>query len=410
MKTWCPFVVVPNIIACSIAFNIMESKKKIVALPFHVYFWPAFVIAAAGLLVSSYLALSHYRLYTDIAYESFCAISRAINCDTVSQSDYALFFKVPLAIWGMLGYLAFMVLMVAAYRHNPPGARLWPLLLVIALCFSIHSIVLALISSLIIKSYCIMCITTYVVNFILLFYAYLIAQRFGEGAFINGLRDDMRYVWRKKRASGLFLLFLGLSVLGLILFYPKYWHMEPPVISNDVPTGLTESGHPWMGAEQPQLVITEFADYQCYQCQKMHYFLRQLVSKYPDKLRIVHRHFPMDHEVNPIVPHPYHLGSGRLALMAIYALEQGKFWEMNDQLFSLDLKKGNIRFRELADKTGLNEQALAASIYEQQLHQKLWADIREGITLGMTGTPGYIIDGQLYFGQIPPDKIKRIIE
>ncbi|MBU4035957.1 MAG: hypothetical protein KKA35_05965, partial [Proteobacteria bacterium] len=43
-------------------------------------------------------------MYTDIGYESFCAISKAINCDTVSQSPYSVFLGVPLAIWGVAGY------------------------------------------------------------------------------------------------------------------------------------------------------------------------------------------------------------------------------------------------------------------------------------------------------------------
>ncbi|MCI5209339.1 MAG: hypothetical protein D3910_11220 [Candidatus Electrothrix sp. ATG2] len=38
-----------------------------------------------GSAVSLYSALSHYKNYTDPLYNSFSAISKAINCDTVAQ-------------------------------------------------------------------------------------------------------------------------------------------------------------------------------------------------------------------------------------------------------------------------------------------------------------------------------------
>ena len=46
----------------------------------------------------------------------------------------------------------------------------------------------------------------------------------------------------------------------------------------------------------------EFTDYQCFQCRKMHYYLRKLVARYPDKIRITHCSFPMDQEFNPLLP------------------------------------------------------------------------------------------------------------
>jgi len=69
---------------------IKKQSKKTIPLPFSVYFWTVTFLAMAGLAVSVYLTVSHYRVYTDISYSSFCAISKAINCDTVSQSSYSI--------------------------------------------------------------------------------------------------------------------------------------------------------------------------------------------------------------------------------------------------------------------------------------------------------------------------------
>ena len=57
----------------------MRSEKTINRLPFAFYYSSVVTIGLIGLADSIYLAISHYRVYTDMTYQSFCAISRAIN-------------------------------------------------------------------------------------------------------------------------------------------------------------------------------------------------------------------------------------------------------------------------------------------------------------------------------------------
>lgn len=84
-------------------------KQK--TLPYRVYTVPILILAAIGIAASAYLALSHYRNYTDIGYSSFCAISKSINCDTVSQSPWSILLGLPVALWGVLGYTIFFFLL-----------------------------------------------------------------------------------------------------------------------------------------------------------------------------------------------------------------------------------------------------------------------------------------------------------
>jgi protein-disulfide isomerase len=184
-----------------------------------------------------------------------------------------------------------------------------------------------------------------------------------------------------------------------------------PGISSEIATGMTEDYHPWIGAETPTLTIEEYSDYQCFQCYKMHFMLRRLMTRYPDKIRLIHRHFPMDKTVNEIiVPTPFHIGAGKMALMAIYASTQKKFWQTNDALFELGRDKKTFNTRILADKTGLTAGALAAATRDQTLRKFLQNDIREGMLLGITGTPSFVIDGQVYPGAIPAEILKKAIE
>lgn len=381
----------------------MTNSKKIKPLAFAYYFWPTVLLAVGGLAVSIYLSISHYRVYTDIGYKSFCAISRAINCDTVSQSPYAVLLNLPVPVWGIIGYAFLLFCLLGAGSKNTGENRLWSIIFWICLGFSSYSVILAMISTYLIGSYCIMCLISYGVNLALLFYAWIIRRRFSTGGIFEDTVKDVHYIWQIKTRS-LACLAIFLAVTGLAwIFYPVYWHYQPPPYSTNIPTGMTAAGHPWIGAATPTLEITEFADYQCFQCKKMHAFLRQMVAENPEKIRVVHRNYPMDHRFNPIVKEPFHVGSGKMALLAVFAASKGKFWQMNDLLFSMAGRKESIRVEEIAAKIGLDPGELARAVNSRRMRYQLQKDIFSGNKLGISGTPAYVIDGKVYLGQIPAE-------
>jgi protein-disulfide isomerase len=142
----------------------------------------------------------------------------------------------------------------------------------------------------------------------------------------------------------------------------------------------------------------------------MHFFLRNLIAEYPDKLRIVHRHFPMDHRYNPIVTQPFHEGSGVLALIAITACNHNIFWEANDYLYQYDMSKHAIYLRKIAKDIGIDLKILRNGINKHKNKLKLFQDIKYGLQHKLSGTPAYIINGQTYTGHIPPDIIRSLDE
>jgi protein-disulfide isomerase/uncharacterized membrane protein len=386
-----------------------KPKRQIKPLPFQVYFWVVAILALAGFADAVYLSISHYRVYTDIAYKSFCAISRSINCDTVSQSAYSVFLGAPVAVWGVIGYVLFLLLLGFAGTRAAAHIRIWPSLFVLSLLFSLLSIILAFISTFYIGSLCIMCIASYATSFLLLYFTWLVRNRFKDDRISKGLKKDWQFLGRRKVSStAVFAPFIVVVFLTL-MFYPVYWSFDPPQLTANTPFGMTEDGHPWVGAENPEIVITEFADYLCFQCNKMHFYLRQLLVNHPGKIRIVHRHFPMDHTVNPLVRTPIHIGSGNLAKFAIYAGTRDKFWQMSDLLFGIARQMHQIDAEYLADKTGLKADALSLAVNNPAIHARLKKDILDGVKLGVRGTPSFIINGQLYQGQIPAEVLAKIL-
>ena len=388
----------------------MKTDKKIKPLPFPVYFWTVVIIALAGLADAVYLAISHFRVYTDMGYQSFCAISKSINCDTISQSSFSIFLDVPVPIWGVVGYLLFLLLLYPARNAPSDTNRLWPTLFTIALGFTIYSIILAIISVAFVHSYCIMCMASYAVNLMLVFFTWLTHKRFENRSIVNGIYKDIQWIYAHMKESGLFLGGIAAVVFLLMFFLPHYWEMKIMPLEQKLSRGITEDGHPWIGARNPQIEITEFTDYQCFQCKKMHFYLREFMVSHPDTIRLIHRNFPMDHTVNPLVKEPYHIGAGKMALLSLYAIKHDKFWEINDFLFNIDTQNGHFNVREMARIGGFDVMEFAGSVNDRTLQQRLRADIMEGIRLGINGTPGYLMEGKIYVGHIPADIINLLRE
>ena len=377
-------------------------------LPYRIYFRIALAATFAGTVVSVYLTYLHYKTYTDFAYSSFCALSKSINCDTVAQSPWSVAAGLPVSIWGIFSYLVLLLILSLAKKQDDSTAPIWALLTAVAGCASLVSLYLGYVSSFKIHAYCLLCLSVYAINFLLLFLCWMTRSRFSTRSFLTDLWHSCKTVTGGKRKVWRMTIPLLLLIVTKIV-YPQYWTFASQPSTIDLPTGVTESGHPWIGAENPKVTIEEFADYQCFQCAKIHFMLRRLVEQHPDTLRLVHRHYPMDHEFNPtVVQDPFHIGSGKMALLAVYAMSQNKFWQMSDALFQLARSKESFNTKYLSEKTGIPSRELAGALSHPDIRRLLTLDIWQGMKLRITGTPSFVIDGKVYQGTIPLDILKTI--
>lgn len=391
------------------SLNITMNKSK--ARPFQTYFYTIAIIIITGLCSSIYLLISHYRIFTDINYRSFCAITQSINCDTVSQSSYSILFGAPVPLWGIIGYVFLLLILVFSLDKRGRPQRFWSIIFFCALGYSLISIYFGYISIFYIRSFCLVCILTYAVNFLTLFFALLIRRRFDRDSYIKAFVKDIHFIHESKKKAFYLFFPLFVSAVFIWIFLPSYWQIPPPPpLSSDISTGHTQDDHPWIGASKPTLTIIEFSDYQCFQCKKMHYYLRTLVQQNPDKLRLVHRHFPIDHRFNPIVKEPFHVGSGEMAVLAIYGATQNKFWPVNDLLFIIATQKRPFNTLEIGEKTGLDYRELALARKDPAILLRLQRDIMDGLKMGIQGTPAFLITGKVYTGQIPPEIIENALK
>ena len=110
------------------------------------------IVAAAGVAVSSVSLYHHFGT----SKTSFCDLGRSFNCDLVNRSAYATVAGVPVALIGILGYLAILAF-ATVYRDKAET----PLILAIAslggLGFSLY---LTYIEAHMLGVWCVLCLSS----------------------------------------------------------------------------------------------------------------------------------------------------------------------------------------------------------------------------------------------------------
>lgn len=367
------------------------------------------VLCTAGIALSADLLRLHVNVHTDPHYHSYCAMSERVNCETVAASDHAVVLFLPLAVWGLLGYLMMGGLAIWSLRARQRSES-WPFgyLLCLSLFSTIASLALFLLSHFAIHSLCIVCMATYLVNILLLAVSAIELRRIKHGL-LSATTSDLRETLKQPVPP--LVYFGGFSgvVLLLSLAMPTYWIVEKEAGPGGLTVGHTSQGHPWIGAKSPVLEIVEYSDYQCPYCSRAHSTLRKLVAKHADRVRLVHRNYPLDQACNPSVKRPFHVYACSYALLAQCADQQDKFWTASDFLFSNGRRHDPVSAEEFASAIGLDESVLMTCLESPTAKKAVAIDLAAGLKLNIRGTPTFVVDGKSYPGHLPPEVIDEAL-
>jgi protein-disulfide isomerase len=224
---------------------------------------------------------------------------------------------------------------------------------------------------------------------------------------------------------------VGALALGLLMWgYPKYWleasaHAAAPELpkvelppapngsaqGKDVAftSGVTKDGNHWIGASKPKVVVEEYSDYECPFCRIAHVRLRALLQKHPGKIRLVHRHFPLDQLCNPIITQPFHANACYYSALVTCAGEQKQFWKANDYVFEHSHDPEPIDKDKLAKDLGIDGKQLHECL-EKRAWNKMRGDLQAGIKLGIRGTPTFVVDGEQLTGGDPEQMVERYLK
>lgn len=361
-------------------------------------------LCGIGLLFSADLLRVHINVHTDPGYHSYCSVNEGLDCAAVAASEYSVFWGLPLALWGLVGYLAMAAWAELGARSRGAGtAWPWGVLCGVGTLLSVASIFLLYVSHFIIHSICLVCAGSYIINIALLVVAILEVRRRGVSV-VSAMVADVGEAARRPGLPLIFVALLAGAVMILKASITPYW-----TIIIDGPDGLaagtTATGQPWIGAVDPVVEIIEYSDYQCPHCLRGHNAMRDLVRANPDRVRLIHRHYPLDQACNPRITQPFHRFACSYARLAWCAGEQGQFWEANDYIFLQGRRTDRVTPAELARQLGLDAADLTACESGRESAREVDHDLKAGREAGVGATPTFVMNGQVFTGSIPPEAL-----
>ncbi len=189
---------------------------------------------------------------------------------------------------------------------------------------------------------------------------------------------------------------IGLAMLFLLAATPAAGGERVREITReDVLAVLQQDTGPRKGAPGAPVVMVDFSDFQCSYCAK---FVTETLPKLDEhyfrtgKVRLVFRHLAILGEA-----------SVSAAQAAACAQDQGKFWEYHDTLFAnrSPLAFTSSRLKQYAADLGLNRSVFAGCLDGKTHARQVESETLLARALGATGTPAFLINGQLVMGAYP---------
>jgi protein-disulfide isomerase len=154
------------------------------------------------------------------------------------------------------------------------------------------------------------------------------------------------------------------------------------------------------GNPKAPVMIVEFSDYQCPYCRQAEATVKALLAKYGNKVSLSYRDFPLT---------AIHSQAQIAAEASRCALEQGKFWEYHDQLFSAS-KLDKDALVGYAHDLKLDDKQFGSCLASEKYKAQIEKDLEEGRKAGVNGTPGFFINGVAASGAQPEETFTRLID
>ncbi len=377
------------------------------------------VLSALGLGSSAYLTSIHLgHLRTGAA--SICNLGSQLNCDVVNTSQWSELLGVPVSHFGTLFYLVMIVLALLAAAKQDLRARLQPYLLFLSIAACGFSLFLAGISLFVLNTFCVFCISLYVINALLLGLV-LPQSATALRALPQHLGQDLGVVLRP---AG--LLLIGAGLCGAIA---SSWVLRaagqdahrlaaqrtpPATASAGQPQSatpridLTDATAPSLGPSDAPVTIVEISDFECPYCQKASQTLAELRRLYPNQLRMVFRHFPLDQGCNTLLKRQIHPNACAAARAAFCAGEQGQFWAYADKLFEGATEPDDLDAHMRA--LGLKEPEFRRCLADPATAARIAKDIDQCAKAGVAGVPVLLINGRKLAGAQPIEAFRALID
>ena len=140
------------------------------------------------------------------------------------------------------------------------------------------------------------------------------------------------------------------------------------------------------GPEDAEITLLQYGDFECPQSRQVHVMVRGLMKAYPEKVKLVFRHFP-------VRVHPNALAAAETVEAAG---AQGAFWAMHDRLFANQLNLSDNELVAHADGIGIDAREVRTALREEVFRTNVLAEKRGGVKAGVRSSLNLVVAGDLY--------------
>ena len=170
---------------------------------------------------------------------------------------------------------------------------------------------------------------------------------------------------------------------------------------------LKTDGSPVRGPKDAKVTIVEFSDFQCPYCARAHQTIAdQVMKEYDGKVKLVYKNFPLGF-------HKWAEPAG-IAGACAYQQDPAAFWPFYDFMFNnqQQITPENVKEKSQEALKGTKiDMAKWNDCYDnKKTLDKVKADMAEGSSVGVTGTPAFIINGRKISGAQPFPNFKAVID
>jgi protein-disulfide isomerase len=159
------------------------------------------------------------------------------------------------------------------------------------------------------------------------------------------------------------------------------------------------------GKKDAKVTIIEYSDFECPYCSKGYQTIKQVLAEYPNDVRVVFKHLPLDF-------HPQAMPSAKY-FEAVARQNPEKAHQFHDAIFENqgELRaKGEDFLKNTAKKLGVDMAKLSKDLKDESLMKRITADMEEAKKFNFSGTPGFLINGVSLRGAYPYPEFKTIID
>ncbi|QBC44768.1 DsbA family protein [Iodobacter fluviatilis] len=189
------------------------------------------------------------------------------------------------------------------------------------------------------------------------------------------------------------LVLLALFIVGTLAFKNKQ-HSAAQAHVQINQEALIRMHSPIIGAQNAKVTIVEFIDPACEACAAFYPFVKELIAKNPEQIRLVMRYAPL------------HQGAEQVIAVLEAARKQGKYWPAletvlatQDQWTKNHQAKVDLVLPLLAP-LGLDMAQLQTDMQSSGIQIVIQQEIADAKALGVNKTPSYFVNGKplLSFG------------